>query len=156
MSLFAPRTFLPDYKAIKYQKTLVRGANRDEQRLSISEINRMTESSKTVFKKIIDGELPADIVYQDEQCIALNDIAPQAPVHIIVIPKKEIRNLDDLTPEDASIVGHLMMVIQKLTRDLGVNEGYRVLSNCGASAGQTVFHLHFHILAGRPLKWPPG
>ena len=116
----------------------------------------VSESEKTIFKKIIDGEIPADIVYQDEHCLAFKDIAPQAPTHLLVIPKKEIRSLDHVTEQDQPLLGHMMMVIQKLTRELNINEGYRILSNCGESAGQTVHHLHFHILAGRELKWPPG
>ena len=109
---------------------------------------------KTVFKRIIDGEIPADIVYQDEHCLAFKDIAPQAPVHLLVIPRKEIRNLDALSDDDEALMGKLMLSIRNLTRELGINDAYRIISNCGASAGQTVFHLHFHILAGKTLPWP--
>lgn len=113
--------------------------------------------AKTIFKKIIDGEVPANIVYQDEQCLAFKDISPRAPTHILVIPKKEIVSLNHLSPEDQSLLGHLMLVIQKLAQDLGLQErGYRVVCNCGADGGQTVPHLHFHLLAGRSLSWPPG
>lgn len=116
----------------------------------------MTDTERTIFKKIIDGEIPADIVYEDEHCLAFRDIAPQAPTHVLVIPRKEIRNLDELADDDQALIGHLMMAIQKIARQLGINEGYRVISNCGESAGQTVHHLHFHILAGREMTWPPG
>lgn len=116
----------------------------------------MTESEKTIFKKIIDREIPADIVFEDEQCLAFNDIAPQAPIHILVIPKKEVRNLDELADDDSELLGHLMSTVQKITRDKGINDGYRLICNCGESAGQTVHHLHFHIMAGRELQWPPG
>lgn len=116
----------------------------------------VTNAEKTIFKKIIDGEIPADIVYQDEHCLAFNDIAPQAPIHVLVIPKKEIEHLDAISAEDAFLAAHLFTAIQKVTRDLGVNHSYRLISNCGAAAGQTVPHLHFHILAGRDLQWPPG
>ncbi len=116
----------------------------------------MSGNSKTIFKKIIDGEIPAEIVYEDDHCLAFHDIAPQAPIHILVIPKKEIPNLNAVSAEDLNIVGHLIMAIQKITRDLGVEQSYRLISNCGEAAGQTVHHLHLHILAGRDLDWPPG
>jgi len=111
---------------------------------------------KTIFKRIIDGEIPAKIVYQDDLCLAFHDIAPQAPTHVIVIPKKEIPSLDQLTEEDEALVGHLVLVVSKLARDLGLKGGYRMVVNCGPDAGQSVDHLHFHLLAGRQLKWPPG
>jgi len=111
---------------------------------------------KTVFKRIIDGEIPADIFYQDEHCMAFRDIAPQAPTHFLVIPKKEISSLADLTDGDALLVGHLVLVAGRLAKDLHLNDGYRVVINCGPHAGQSVDHLHLHVLAGRPLAWPPG
>ncbi|MGI9516582.1 MAG: histidine triad nucleotide-binding protein [Pirellulaceae bacterium] len=111
---------------------------------------------KTIFKRIIDREIPADIIYEDDQCLAFRDIAPQAPTHVLVIPKQEIRSLDELSDSDGELLGHMMLVIRQLTRDLGIDDGYRVVTNCGAAAGQTVDHLHFHILAGRKLLWPPG
>ncbi len=116
----------------------------------------VTEPEKTIFSRIIDREIPADIVYEDPHCLAFRDIAPQAPTHILVIPKKPVRNLDELTPEDQALAGHLLMAIQSLTRELGIQDGYRLICNCGESAGQTVHHLHFHVLAGRELQWPPG
>lgn len=111
---------------------------------------------KTVFKRIIDGEIPAKIVYQDDQCLAFHDIAPQAPTHVIVIPKKEIPSLAELSDDDAALMGHLVMTISKLAEELKLDDGYRVVVNCGAHAGQSVDHLHFHLLGGRPMKWPPG
>ena len=111
---------------------------------------------KTVFKRIIDGEIPAKIVYQDDQCLAFHDIAPQAPTHVIVIPRKEIPSLAELSDDDAALVGHLVMTIRKLAEELKLDDGYRVVVNCGAHAGQSVDHLHFHLLGGRPMKWPPG
>ena len=110
----------------------------------------------TIFKKIIDREIPADIVYEDEQCLAFRDVNPQAPVHVLVIPKKEISAVDALTEEDEALVGHIFLVIQKLAKDLGLKNGFRVVTNNGLLAGQTVAHLHFHLLGGRPLLWPPG
>jgi histidine triad (HIT) family protein len=112
--------------------------------------------SKTIFKKIIDGEVPAKIVYQDDLCLAFHDVAPQAPIHVLLIPRKEIASLDELTAEDDSLLGHLWMVIPKLAKDLQLGNGYRVVVNCGPDGGQAVDHLHFHLLGGRSLAWPPG
>ncbi|MAQ88701.1 MAG: histidine triad nucleotide-binding protein [Rhodopirellula sp.] len=114
-------------------------------------------SEPTIFKRIINGEIPANVVYEDEQCLAFHDVAPQAPVHILVIPKKEIASIDDLSAEDEQLVGHLFLVIQQIAREQGLAEnGYRVICNCGEGGGQTVFHLHYHLMGGRNLKWPPG
>ncbi len=110
-------------------------------------------SEKTIFKRILDGEIPADIIYQDEDCIAFRDVNPMAPVHILVIPRKEIVSVDDLQPEDAALVGRIFLVIQKIAAQQGLIAGYRVVTNCGPDAGQTVAHLHFHLLGGRPLSW---
>jgi len=112
---------------------------------------------KTIFKRIIDREIPANIIYEDESCLAFTDINPQAPVHFLVIPKKEIPSTDAIEEEDAALVGHLFCVIRQLAREKGLMPGgYRVVSNCGPAAGQTVPHLHFHVLGGRTLNWPPG
>jgi len=111
---------------------------------------------KTIFKKIIDGEINADIVYEDEQCLALNDVNPQAPTHVLVIPRKEIASLNDLSDEDQSLVGHLLLVVKKVATDLRLADGYRVVINCGEQGGQSVPHLHLHLLGGRVMKWPPG
>jgi len=113
-------------------------------------------AEKTIFKRIIDGEIPARIVYQDDVCLAFHDIAPQAPTHVIVIPKQEIKSLDAVADDDAPLMGHLTIVIRDLARELGLGDGYRVIVNCGAYAGQSVDHLHFHLLGGRPMSWPPG
>lgn len=113
-------------------------------------------SPKTVFKKIIDREIPAEIVYEDQVCLAFKDIHPQAPVHLIVIPKKEIPNLEALNDEDESLMGHLFLAMQQIARQLKLDNGYRVVLNNGRDAGQEVMHLHFHMLAGREFGWPPG
>ncbi len=110
----------------------------------------------TVFQKIIDREIPADIVFEDEYCLAFRDVMPQAPTHVLVIPKRPIVSLDQLRDEDRLLVGHLFTVLRDLARELGLNNGYRVVVNCGDEGGQTVDHLHFHLLGGRPMKWPPG
>tara|TARA_B100001079_G_C16321647_1_gene474927 strand:- start:349 stop:687 length:339 start_codon:yes stop_codon:yes gene_type:complete len=111
--------------------------------------------SENIFLKIINKEIPADIIFEDEYTIAFNDISPQAPVHILVIPKKEIKKLSESEETDKELLGHLMIAAKKIASDLKLND-YRLVVNNGAEAGQTVFHLHIHILAGRPFGWPPG
>ena len=110
----------------------------------------------TIFGKIIRREIPADIVYEDDQCLAFRDINPQAPTHVLLIPKKEIPRLADATAEDQALLGHLMIAAVKVARQLGAGEAFRLVVNNGAEAGQSVFHLHLHIIAGRSLSWPPG
>lgn len=112
--------------------------------------------AKTIFKKIIDREIPAKIVYEDDRCLAFEDIHPAAPVHVIVIPKKEIASVDDVSEEDAALVGHLFVAMRAIAAKLGLGNGYRVATNCGPDAGQEVMHLHFHLMGGRPFSWPPG
>lgn len=112
--------------------------------------------SKTIFKRIIDREIPADIVYEDDKCLAFRDIAPQAPTHFLVIPKKEIVNVEALADDDAALIGHIWIVIRNVARQLNLASGYRVVVNCGPDGGQSVDHLHFHVLGGRALQWPPG
>ena len=109
----------------------------------------------TIFQKIINRELPADIVYEDEICLAFRDINPVAPVHILVIPKKPIVAVGDATEDDAEILGHCLLTCTKVAQAEGLTD-FRVISNSGAGAGQTVFHLHFHVVGGRSLTWPPG
>ena len=109
----------------------------------------------TIFKKIIDRDIPADIVYEDELCLAFRDINPVAPVHILVIPKKEIVSLGSMVTEDATLIGHCMAVCKTVANQEGL-EDFRIVTNSGAGAGQSVFHLHFHVLGGRSLSWPPG
>ena len=110
----------------------------------------------TLFGKIIRREIPADIVYEDELCLAFRDINPQAPTHILLIPKKEIARLSDAGEEDRALLGHLMVTAGKIARQLGVGDAFRLVVNNGAEAGQSVFHLHLHVLGGRKLRWPPG
>lgn len=110
----------------------------------------------TLFGKIIRREIPADIVYEDDLCLAFRDINPQAPTHVLVVPKKEIPKLSDAGVGDQALLGHLMLAAGKIARSLGMSEAFRVVVNNGAEAGQSVFHLHLHILAGRKLRWPPG
>ncbi|HEB52553.1 MAG TPA: histidine triad nucleotide-binding protein [bacterium] len=110
-----------------------------------------------MFARVLRGEIPAKVLHEDEHCLAFHDVAPQAPTHFLVIPKREIASLSDATSEDAALLGHLLVTAAKVARDLGLEEGgFRVVINNGAGAGQTVFHLHVHVLAGREFAWPPG
>lgn len=111
----------------------------------------------TIFTKIIQKEIPAKIVYEDDEILAFEDIQPQAPVHILIIPKKEIPTLNDLVAEDALLVGKLFLVAQKIAKEQNFAEqGYRTVFNCNEDGGQSVDHIHLHLLAGRSLTWPPG
>ena len=111
----------------------------------------------TLFERIIAGEIPADIVYEDEWCVAFRDINPQAPTHILIVPRKPVVNVAHATSDDAELMGRVLLAAGEVARQLGVEQGgYRLVFNNGAGAGQTVFHMHCHLLAGRPLNWPPG
>ncbi|MCO4773004.1 MAG: histidine triad nucleotide-binding protein [Deltaproteobacteria bacterium] len=113
--------------------------------------------SETIFTKILRKEIPADLVHEDEQCIAFRDINPQAPVHILIIPRKAFENIDAMQDEDEQLVGHLFSVARDIARTFHLDEtGYRCVINNGSNAGQTVFHLHVHLLGGRAMNWPPG
>ena len=112
--------------------------------------------SETIFSKIIRREIPADIVYEDDRALAFRDINAQAPTHILVIPKKPIPRVSDASWEDQDLLGHLLLTVQKVAQEAGLTDGYRVVINNGDDGGQTVDHLHLHILGGRKLQWPPG
>lgn len=114
-------------------------------------------SEDTIFGKIARGEMDADIVYENEHVVAFRDINPQAPTHVLVIPRKPIATLNDLTPDDRELVGEMFLAAKAVARQEGLSEsGYRVVMNCGEGAGQSVFHIHLHVLGGRDLQWPPG
>jgi histidine triad (HIT) family protein len=112
--------------------------------------------AETVFSRIIRGEIPARIIHDDDRCLAFHDVAPQAPTHVLVIPKRPIASLADVSPADADLLGHLVVVATGLARSLGLADGYRLVVNCGRDGGQSVDHLHVHLLGGRKLGWPPG
>lgn len=116
----------------------------------------MGAANDTIFSKIINREIPADIVYEDDLSLVFRDINPQAPVHLLVIPKEPIESLETAQPEHGALLGHLMGVIRQVAVQVGLTQGYRVVTNIGVDGGQTVPHLHFHILGGRGLTWPPG
>ena len=110
-----------------------------------------------LFCRAIDGKIPAKIVYEDERAVAIQDIHPQAPVHLLVLPRKHISSLGEADAADETLLGHLLLVAAQLARERGLDaKGYRTVINNGAGGGQTVFHLHVHVLAGRPFHWPPG
>lgn len=110
----------------------------------------------TIFQRIIDKEIPAKIIHEDDLCLAFHDVAPQAPVHVLVIPKKTIANLDAAQPDDQALLGHLLLTAKKVAEQLSLTNGYRTVINCGQDGGQSVDHLHIHVLGGRALHWPPG
>jgi histidine triad (HIT) family protein len=113
--------------------------------------------SNCLFCRIVAGEIPAKIAYEDEDVVAFHDINPQAPLHVLIIPRKHIAMINDLEAEDAELVGKLYLAAKKIVLASGyADDGYRVVMNCGADAGQSVFHIHLHLLAGRALSWPPG
>jgi len=116
----------------------------------------MAMMTNNIFLKIINKDIAAKIAYEDEQCLAFHDINPQAPVHVLIIPKKVIRTHADILPEDQLLLGHLHLVAVKLAVELGLSAGYRLVINCDEQAGQTVPHLHMHLLGGRSMSWPPG
>ena len=109
-----------------------------------------------IFQKILDKKMPAKVVYEDDRCLAFHDVNPQAPVHVLIIPRKAIPTHDALTEGDRDLVGHLHLVASRLAQQLGIADGYRIVVNCRELAGQTVPHLHLHLLGGRPMHWPPG
>ncbi len=113
-------------------------------------------AEKTLFQKIADREIPADIVYEDEQCMAFRDITPQAPTHLLIVPRKPIANVAAIEEEDAPLIGHLFVVARKMAEQEGLVRGFRTVFNTGSDGGQSVDHLHLHLLGGRPLRWPPG
>lgn len=113
--------------------------------------------SETIFTKIINKEIPADIVFEDEEILAFKDINPQAPIHILIIPKRQIPTLNDMLESDQHIIGKVMYRASQIAKDMGLaDDGYRLVINCNEGAGQTVFHIHCHLIGGRPLNWPPG
>ena len=115
----------------------------------------MAPTDDTIFGRILRGEIPCDQVYADDLCLAFREVAPQAPVHVLVIPRQPIARLDEAEPEQAALLGHLLLVAARVAREQGLS-GFRTVIYSGAEAGQTVFHLHVHVLGGRPLAWPPG
>jgi histidine triad (HIT) family protein len=112
--------------------------------------------SDCLFCKIVEGEIPSDKVHEDDDLIAFRDINPQAPVHLLVVPKRHLAGLDDAGDEDAALLGRILATMKRLAADQGISGAYRVVNNCGERAGQSVFHIHFHLLGGRTMGWPPG
>ncbi|KAJ7335100.1 hypothetical protein JRQ81_013041 [Phrynocephalus forsythii] len=117
---------------------------------------RRRGAAPTVFRRILDGSLPAKFLYEDDQCVAFRDAAPQAPVHFLVIPRRPIPRISRVDETDAQLLGHLLVVAAKVAKAEGLSEGYRVVVNDGKDGAQSVYHLHFHVLGGRQMRWPPG
>ena len=109
-----------------------------------------------IFCKIVSGEIPSTKVYEDDTVVAFNDLSPQAPVHVLIIPKEHIASCDEVTDENCAVVGHIFAVAAKIAKEKGLTNGYRVVNNCGEEGGQTVLHLHFHLMGGRQFTWPAG
>ncbi|MEW9123001.1 MAG: histidine triad nucleotide-binding protein [Thermotaleaceae bacterium] len=113
--------------------------------------------SECIFCKIISKEIPGNIVYEDEKVLAFHDISPGAPIHILIVPKNHIDSIEHITQEHKELLGHIHLVAKKIAEELKINHaGYRIVNNCGEAGGQTVQHIHFHLLGGRQMKWPPG
>ena len=112
--------------------------------------------SDSIFTKIKNKEIPGNVIYEDDKCFALEDINPQAPVHVLIIPHKEIAKISDSTPEDKELLGHLLLVSKTIAQKYELENNYRLIINNGAGAGQSVFHIHVHLMGGRSLDWPPG
>ena len=113
--------------------------------------------TETIFDKILSKEIPADIVYEDSNFLAFNDINPQAPIHILIIPKRRIPTINDITPSDSNLIGEMILIAKKIAKDKEINDdGYRLIFNCNDNGGQTVYHIHLHLIGGRKLSWPPG
>ncbi|KAK5599499.1 histidine triad nucleotide-binding protein 1 [Girardinichthys multiradiatus] len=110
----------------------------------------------TIFGKIVRKEIPVNLIYEDDQCVAFPDIAPQAPTHILVVPKKPIVQLSQAEESDAALLGHMLIVAKKLAEEAGLSKGYRIIINDGPDGGQSVYHIHIHVLGGRTMGWPPG
>ena len=114
-------------------------------------------AEESIFAKIISGDIPSDQVFSDEQCIAFRDIQPQAPVHILIIPKKEIKTINDISSSDAIVLGKLFLIAKKIAKKMSIDkDGYRLVMNCNEYGGQSVYHIHLHLMGGRKLSWPPG
>ncbi|XP_041643886.1 histidine triad nucleotide-binding protein 2, mitochondrial isoform X1 [Cheilinus undulatus] len=128
----------------------------DEVRLAEEASKKYGFSAPTIFSKVIDKSIPADIIYEDDKCLAFRDINPQAPVHFLVIPRLPIPRISEAKDDDAELLGHLLVVARNVAKQESLNEGYRVVINDGKHGAQSVYHLHIHVLGGRQMKWPPG
>ncbi|XP_049619401.1 histidine triad nucleotide-binding protein 2, mitochondrial [Syngnathus scovelli] len=138
----------------RVQRALCTGS--DEVRLAEVASQKYGRPVATIFSKVIDKSLPADIIYEDDKCLAFRDISPQAPVHFLVIPKMLIPRISQASDDDAELLGHLLVVAKKVAKQEALTEGYRVVINDGKHGAQSVYHLHLHVLGGRQMTWPPG
>nr|XP_015828750.2 histidine triad nucleotide-binding protein 2, mitochondrial [Nothobranchius furzeri] len=129
---------------------------KDEVKLAEEARNEFGSSGPTIFSKVIDKSIPADIIYEDDKCLAFRDISPQAPVHFLVIPRVPIPRISAATDDDAELLGHLLVVAKNVAKQECLTDGYRVVINDGRDGSQSVYHLHVHVLGGRQMMWPPG
>nr|XP_046203700.1 histidine triad nucleotide-binding protein 2, mitochondrial [Oncorhynchus gorbuscha] len=164
------RQLLPTqcFRKSVYHSRILRPACRPERHLCISntkndEVRLAEEASKkygspapTIFSRVIDKTIPADIIYEDDKCLAFRDISPQAPVHFLVIPRDPIPKISEVKDDDAELLGHLLVVAKNVAKKEALHEGYRMVINDGKHGAQSVYHLHIHVLGGRQLNWPPG
>jgi histidine triad (HIT) family protein len=149
----------PSGDSIPAQNHTLRGSNPCDHRIVPADNFHgpdTTVTTKTLFQRIADREVPAQFVHEDDVCFAIRDINPQAPVHLLIVPRKPIPSLDDLVATETDIVGHLFLIAQRLAASEGLSNGYRTVFNCGEHGQQTVPHLHLHLLGGRQMSWPPG
>ncbi|MCJ8746868.1 hypothetical protein PDJAM_G00146690 [Pangasius djambal] len=142
-------------RAITVQKHCLSSHN-DEVHLAEEASKKYGSPAPTIFSKILDKSIPADIIYEDNKCLAFRDISPQAPVHFLVIPRTPIPRISEAHDDDAPLLGHLLIVARKLAKKEGLSEGYRLVINDGKHGAQSVYHLHLHVLGGRQMQWPPG
>ncbi|KAK0143460.1 Histidine triad nucleotide-binding protein 2, mitochondrial [Merluccius polli] len=145
-----------DLPSILMDKSLQEHSLSDEVRLAAEASKKYGSPAPTIFSKVIDKSIPADVIYEDEKCLAFRDITPQAPVHFLVIPKVTIPRISSAQDDDAELLGHLLVVVKNVAKKECLDEGYRVVINDGKHGAQSVYHLHIHVLGGRQMTWPPG
>ncbi|XP_048845621.1 histidine triad nucleotide-binding protein 2, mitochondrial [Brienomyrus brachyistius] len=138
------------------ERSLCTGKGNDEVRLASEASKKYGNPAPTIFSKVIDKSIRADIIYEDDKCLAFRDINPQAPVHFLVIPRIPIPRISDAKDEDAQLLGHLLVVAKNVAKSEGLQQGYRMVINDGTHGAQSVYHLHIHVLGGRQMMWPPG
>ncbi|XP_053466145.1 histidine triad nucleotide-binding protein 2, mitochondrial [Ictalurus furcatus] len=152
---FLPFVYNLQRRAITVQNLCLSSHN-DEVHLAEEASKKYGSPAPTIFSKIIDKTIPADIIYEDNKCLAFRDISPQAPVHFLVIPRTPIPRISEAHDDDAPLLGHLLVVAKNLAKKEGLSEGYRLVINEGKHGAQSVYHLHLHVLGGRQMQWPPG
>ncbi|XP_007230088.2 histidine triad nucleotide-binding protein 2, mitochondrial isoform X2 [Astyanax mexicanus] len=159
--LYTRRLLLPPFGSYLHRRAVLlqnhcMSTHSDEVRLAQEASKKYGNPAPTIFSKVIDKTIPADIIFEDYKCLAFRDINPQAPVHFLVIPRTPIPRISEAHDDDALLLGHLLVVAKNLAKKEGLDEGYRVVINDGKNGAQSVYHLHIHVLGGRQMQWPPG